>query len=35
MLKDAEDAQLALLVDQGVVGDDGKIEVQVTPPGSR
>jgi hypothetical protein len=35
MLKDTEHAQLALLVDQGVVGDDGEIEVQLTPPGSR
>jgi hypothetical protein len=34
MLEDAEDAELALLVDQGVVGDDGEIEVQVRPPGS-
>jgi hypothetical protein len=35
MLEDAEHAQLALLVDQGIVGDDGEIEVQVRPPGSR
>jgi hypothetical protein len=34
VLEDAEDAQLALLVDQGVIGDDGEIEVQVRTPGS-
>ena len=28
MLKHAEDAELALLVDQGVVGDNSEIEVQ-------
>jgi hypothetical protein len=28
VLEHAEDAELALLVDQGVVGNDGKIEVQ-------
>jgi hypothetical protein len=35
VLEDAQHAQLALLVDQGVVGDDGEIEVQLRPPGSR
>jgi hypothetical protein len=28
VLKHAEHAELALLVDQGIVGDDGKVEVQ-------
>jgi hypothetical protein len=28
VLKHAEHAELALLVDQGVVGNDGEIEVQ-------
>jgi hypothetical protein len=35
VLKDAEHAQLALLIDQGVVGDDGEVEMQLTPPGSK
>jgi hypothetical protein len=35
VLEHAQHAQLSLLVDQGVVGDDREIEVQVTPPGSR
>ncbi len=35
VLEDPQHAELALLVDQGVVGDDGKIEPQITPPGSR
>jgi hypothetical protein len=33
VLKDAEYAQLALLVDQGIVGDHGKIEMQLSRPG--
>jgi hypothetical protein len=33
VLKDAEDAQLALLVDQGVVGRQREVEVQVRTPG--
>jgi hypothetical protein len=33
VLKDSEDAELALLVDEGIVGDDGEIEVQVRRPG--
>ncbi len=28
MLKNTKDAELALLIDEGVVGDDGKIEMQ-------
>jgi hypothetical protein len=35
VLKHAQHAELALLVDQGVVGDDGEVEMQLTPPGSR
>jgi hypothetical protein len=35
MLKDSQDAELALLIDEGIVGDDGEIEVQVRRPGSR
>jgi hypothetical protein len=35
VLEDAQHAELALLVDQGVIGDDGEIEMQLTPPGSR
>jgi len=35
MLKQAQDGKLPLLVDQGVVGEDGKIEQQVRSPGSR
>jgi hypothetical protein len=34
MLEHAQHAQLALLVDQRVIGDDREIEMQVTPPGS-
>jgi len=30
MLKHAQDAQLALLVDQGIVGDNRKIEMQLS-----
>jgi hypothetical protein len=30
MLKHAQHAELALLIDQGVVRDDGKIEVQLS-----
>jgi hypothetical protein len=30
VLKDAEYAQLALLIDQGIVGDHGKIEMQLS-----
>jgi hypothetical protein len=33
MLKDAEDAELPLLVDQRVVGDQREIEMQVRTPG--
>jgi hypothetical protein len=33
VLKDAQHAELALLVDQGVVRDDGEVEMQVRPPG--
>jgi hypothetical protein len=33
VLKDAEDAELALLVDEGIIGDDGEIDVQVRRPG--
>jgi hypothetical protein len=29
MLEDAEDAELALLIDEGVVGDKGEVEMQV------
>jgi len=29
VLEDAEDAELALLVDEGVVGDERKVEMQV------
>lgn len=32
MLEHAENAELALLIDQGVVGDDGKIEMQFSRP---
>jgi hypothetical protein len=35
VLKNPDDRKLSLLVDQGVIGDDGKIEVQVRTPGSR
>jgi hypothetical protein len=35
MLKQAQDRKLALLVDQGVVGEDGEVEQQVRSPGSR
>jgi hypothetical protein len=30
MLKHAQDAELPLLVDQGVVGDNGEIEMQLS-----
>jgi hypothetical protein len=30
VLKHAEHAELALLVDQGVIGNDGKIEMQLS-----
>jgi hypothetical protein len=33
VLEHAQDAQLALLVDQCVVGDDREVEMQLTPPG--
>jgi hypothetical protein len=29
VLEDAEDAELALLIDEGVIGDEGEVEVQV------
>jgi hypothetical protein len=35
VLEDAQYAQLALLVDQGVIGGESEIEVQVRTPGSR
>jgi hypothetical protein len=35
MLKDAEHAQLALLVDEGIVGDEGEVEMQLRSPGWR
>ena len=35
MLKDAEHTQLALLVDEGVIGDEGEIEMQLRSPGWR
>ena len=35
MLEQAQDGELALLIDQGVVGEDGKVEQQVSSPGSR
>ena len=28
VLKHAQDAELALLIDKGVIGDDGEVEVQ-------
>jgi hypothetical protein len=33
MLKDAEHAQLALLIDEGIVGDEGEVEMQLRSPG--
>jgi hypothetical protein len=35
MLEDAEDGELALLVDQGVIGDNRKIDLQLRRPESR
>jgi hypothetical protein len=35
MLKNAKHAQLALLIDEGVVGDEGKIEMQLRTLGWR
>jgi hypothetical protein len=35
VLEQSQHRQLALLVDQGVVGEDGEIEVQLSLPGSR
>jgi hypothetical protein len=35
VLKEAQNRELAVLVDQGVVGEDGEVEEQVTPPGWR
>jgi hypothetical protein len=35
MLEDAQHGKLAVLVDQGVVGEDREIDVQVRSPGSR
>jgi hypothetical protein len=34
VLEDPQHAQLSLLIDQRVVGDQREIEVQVRPPGS-
>ena len=34
VLEDPDDAQLPLLVQQRVIGDDGEVDVQVTRPGS-
>jgi hypothetical protein len=33
MLKESQHRQLALLIDQGVIGEDREIEQQVTSPG--
>jgi hypothetical protein len=30
--EDAQHRQLALLVEQGIVGEDGKVDVQVSSP---
>jgi hypothetical protein len=35
VLKESQNRELAVLVDQGVVGEDGEVEEQVTPPGWR
>jgi hypothetical protein len=35
VLKDSQDAELALLINEGIIGDDGEIEVQVRRPGSK
>ena len=35
VLEDAEDGQLALLVDQGVIGDDREVDLQLRRPESR
>ena len=35
VLEDAEDRKLALLVDQGVVSQDRKVDLQLRTPGSR
>jgi len=35
VLEDAEDGKLALLVDQGVIGDNRKIDLQLRRPESR
>jgi hypothetical protein len=35
VLKEAQNRELAVLVDQGVVGEDGEVEEQITPPGWR
>jgi hypothetical protein len=35
VLEEPQHGQLALLVDQGVIGEDGEIEMQVRRPGSR
>jgi hypothetical protein len=34
MLEDAQHAQLAVLVDQRVVGEDREVDLQVSSPGS-
>jgi hypothetical protein len=35
VLKQPQDRQLALLVDEGVVGEDGEVEDQIRPRGSK
>jgi hypothetical protein len=35
MLKDAKHTQLALLIDEGIIGDQGKVEMQLRSPGWR
>jgi hypothetical protein len=34
MLEDAKDGELTLLVDQGVVGEDREVDVQLSSPES-
>jgi hypothetical protein len=33
VLEDAQEAELALLIDEGVVGGQREVEMQVRPPG--
>jgi hypothetical protein len=35
VLKDAENRELALLIDERVIGEDGEIDLQLRPPGWR